>query len=136
MIGVAPISASAGAPTSRAWLIDSHAQIWRAWHGGDKTLVDAQGQPVGALQGFADALLSLLESVFDARLTPAVVPHEQDGPLIVCTFDAPTSREFRQSIYAQYKGHRPPAPIELTAQLPRCRALAEAAGLYAIDHPG
>lgn len=127
---------AAGAPSSRAWLIDSHAQIWRAWHGADKAITDAEGQPVGALQGFADALLSLLESVFDTRMSPVVVPHASEGPMIVCTFDAPCSRKFRQSIYPDYKGHRPPAPIELTAQLPRCRALAEAAGLCAIDYPG
>jgi 5'-3' exonuclease len=124
------------AVSSRAWLIDSHAQIWRAWHGADKTLTDAMGQPVGALQGFADALLNLLESVFDPNIRPAVTPHASDGPMIVCTFDAPCSRQYRQSIYPDYKGHRPPAPVELVAQLPRCRALAEAAGLYAIDHPG
>ncbi len=129
-------SVAVGGAMSRAWLIDSHAQIWRAWHGADKTLCDASGQPVGALQGFADALLTLLESVFSPNISPAVVPHSGHGPLIVCTFDAPCSRQFRQRIYPDYKGHRPPAPAELTAQLPRCRALAEAAGLSAIDYPG
>lgn len=130
-------AALSSSPTlSRAWLVDSHAQIWRAWHGADKTLLDAEGQPVGALQGFADALLTLLESVFDQNIQPPVAPHAEHGPLIVCTFDAPCSRSFRQTIYPEYKAHRPPAPAELTAQLPRCRALAEAAGLCAIDHPG
>lgn len=120
----------------RAWLIDSHAPIWRAWHGADKTLVDADGLPVGALQGFADVLLTLLESVFDPNIQPPMVPHAEHGPVIVCTFDAPCNRSFRQAIYPQYKAHRPPPPTELTQQLPRCRALAEAAGLSAIDHPG
>ncbi|MBN2855026.1 MAG: flap endonuclease [Halothiobacillaceae bacterium] len=136
----APIPSTPSEPSppisSRAWLVDSHAHIWRAWHGADKTLVDGAGQPVGAVQGFADALLTLLESVFDTNMRPAVQPHPHTGPMIVCTFDAPCSRTFRQSIYPDYKGHRPPAPLELTAQLPRCRVLAEAAGLYAIDHPG
>lgn len=126
----------ANAVMSRAWLIDSHAHIWRAWHGADKTLVDADGQPVGAFQGFADALLTLLESIFDPHIQPAVAPQAECGPVIVCAFDAPCNRGFRQAIYPEYKAHRPPAPAELTAQLPRCRALAEAAGLCAIDHPG
>lgn len=121
---------------SRAWLVDSHAQIWRAWHGADKTLVDADNQPVGATQGFADSLLSLLESVFGTHLQSPVPIHPELGPIVVCAFDAPCGRGFRQSIYPAYKAHRPPAPEGLTVQLPRCRELAEAAGLMAIDFPG
>ena len=131
-----PTFSGSSPAVSRAWLIDSHAQIWRAWHGADKTRLDADGQPVGALLGFADALLTLLESVFDQNIQLPVAPHAEHGPVIVCTFDAPCNRSFRQAIYPAYKAHRPPAPSELTAQLPRCRALAEAAGLCAIDHPG
>ncbi|WP_407276014.1 5'-3' exonuclease H3TH domain-containing protein [Halothiobacillus sp. DCM-1] len=119
----------------RAWLVDSHAQIWRAWHASGTEPVDSAGLPVGAVRGFADALLSLLETIFDPRLTPPAIPHAEHGPIIACVFDAPTGRGFRQSIYPDYKAHRPPAPEELTSQLPRCRALAEAAGLYALDHP-
>ncbi len=120
----------------RAWLVDSHAQIWRAWHASDGSEVDGEGTPVGAVRGFADALLSLLETVFDPHLTPTVTANTPQGPIIACVFDAPCGRGFRQNIYPAYKAHRPPTPSALTAQFPRCRALAEAAGLGAIDHPG
>lgn len=122
-------------PQNRAWLVDSHAQIWRAWHASGTEWVDAEGLPVGAVRGFADSLLTLLETVFDPNLQPTPRPEPQHGPIIACVFDAPTGRGFRQGIYPDYKAHRPPAPEALTAQLPRCRALATAAGLYAIDHP-
>ena len=119
----------------RAWLVDSHAQIWRAWHASGTEQVNAAGMPVGAVRGFADALLSLLETVFDPNLHPKPQPDAEHGPIIACVFDAPTGRGFRRGIYPDYKAHRPPAPEALTAQLPLCRALAQAAGLYALDHP-
>jgi len=130
MIGVPPTAPSQTTP-SRAWLIDSHAQIWRAWHVWPKDLTDPAGRPANALQGFADYLLGLLESVH----APNAV-EESARPMVICAFDAPDNRRFRQEIYADYKAHRPPAPGALTEQLPRCRALVRAVGLEAIDQSG
>lgn len=104
----------------RVWLIDSHAQIFRAWHVWPPALRDADGEVCNALHGFADFLLELLESL--AR--------SESGPLhLACAFDSPGSRRYRQSIYPAYKAHRPPPPAELTPQFERCRALALAAGI-------
>ncbi len=111
----------------RAWLIDAHAQIWRAWHVYDKARTDRSGRPVNALLGFADYLLELVESTW--------LP-DRPAPVIAAVFDAPCGRGHRQAIYPDYKGHRPPHPTELTEQFPRCRELAEAAGFGALDHPG
>ncbi|TKA88298.1 flap endonuclease [Guyparkeria sp. SB14A] len=112
---------------SRAWLIDAHAQIWRAWHVYDKERTDRAGRPVNALLGFADYLLALLESTW--------LPN-QPAPIIAAIFDAPCGRGHRQAIYPDYKGHRPPHPTDLTEQFPRCRDLAAAAGFGALDHAG
>ncbi|MFN2381254.1 MAG: 5'-3' exonuclease H3TH domain-containing protein [Guyparkeria sp.] len=112
---------------SRAWLIDAHAQIWRAWHVYDKGRTDRAGRPVNAVLGFADYLLSLLESTW--------LPN-QPAPIIAAIFDAPCGRGHRQAIYPDYKGHRPPHPVDLTEQFPRCRELAAAAGFGALDHAG
>ena len=112
---------------SRAWLIDAHAQIWRAWHVYDKNLVDADGRPVNALLGFSDYLLSLTESIVHANTV---------DPIIVAVFDAPCGRRYRQNIYPDYKGQRPPTPEALREQFPRCRALAQALGFGALDYPG
>lgn len=112
---------------NRAWLIDAHAQIWRAWHVYDKDLVDSQGRPVNALLGFADYLLSLTESIVRAGTA---------DPIIMAVFDAPCGRGYRQNIYPDYKGQRPPTPDALREQFPRCRELAEALGFGALDYPG
>ncbi|KTG16941.1 MULTISPECIES: 5'-3' exonuclease H3TH domain-containing protein [unclassified Guyparkeria] len=112
---------------ARAWLIDAHAQIWRAWHVYDKGRADSAGRPVNALLGFADYLLALLESTW--------LPN-QPAPIIAAIFDAPCGRGHRQAIYPDYKGHRPPTPEDLREQFPRCRELAEAAGFGALDHAG
>lgn len=112
---------------SRAWLIDAHAQIWRAWHVYDKGRTDRAGRPVNAVLGFADYLLALLESTW--------LP-DQPAPVIAAVFDAPCGRGHRQAIYPDYKGHRPPTPVDLAEQFPRCRELAEAAGFGALDHAG
>ncbi|MFP4155470.1 MAG: 5'-3' exonuclease [Halothiobacillaceae bacterium] len=111
----------------RAWLIDSHAHIFRAFHLWPQAMTDDRGHPVNALHGFADFLLELLESL----------QRSDDGELtVICAFDAPCNRGFRQAIYPGYKAHRPPPPPLLVEQFSRCRALAEAAGLPVLDHPG
>lgn len=125
------MTAAAASPASRAWLIDSHAQIWRAWHVLPKDLRSAGGEPVNAVLGFADYLLGMLESVHAPQATD-----ESAQPMVICAFDASCSRQFRQSIYPEYKGHRPPMPVELAEQLQPCRAIARAAGLLAVDHAG
>ncbi len=112
---------------ARAWLIDSHAQIWRAWHVYEKGRSDQSGRPVNAVLGFADYLLALLESTW--------LPN-QPAPIIAAIFDAPCGRGHRQAIYPDYKGHRPPTPVDLKDQFPRCRELAAAAGFGALDHAG
>ncbi len=112
---------------ARAWLIDSHAQIWRAWHVYEKGRSDQAGRPVNAVLGFADYLLALLESTW--------LPN-QPAPIIAAIFDAPCGRGHRQAIYPDYKGHRPPTPVDLKDQFPRCRELAAAAGFGALDHAG
>jgi len=137
MIGTPPTSSpltndgDTPPPNSRAWLVDSHAQIWRAWHVWDKDLTDPAGRPVNALQGFADFLLGLLESVHAPQ-----AEDEAARPMVICAFDGPGNRAYRQAIYADYKAHRPPAPEALTEQMPRCRELVQAAGLAAVDHYG
>ncbi|HSH85071.1 MAG TPA: 5'-3' exonuclease H3TH domain-containing protein [Guyparkeria sp.] len=112
---------------ARAWLIDSHAQIWRAWHVYDKERTDRAGRPVNALLGFADYLLALIESTWQPS---------QPAPIITAVFDAPCGRGHRQAIYPEYKGHRPPTPPRLQEQFPRCRELAMAAGFGALDYAG
>ncbi|HER35778.1 MAG TPA: flap endonuclease, partial [Halothiobacillaceae bacterium] len=93
----------------------------------DKGRTDRVGQPVNAVLGFADYLLALLESTW--------LPN-QPAPIITAVFDAPCGRGHRQAIYPDYKGHRPPTPVDLKEQFPRCRELAEAAGFGALDHAG
>jgi len=111
----------------RAWLIDSHAHIFRAFHVWPQAMTDGQGRPVNALHGFADFLLELLESL----------TRSNGGDLaVICAFDAPCGRRYRQAIYADYKAQRPPPPRALVEQLSRCRELAQAAGLPVFDHPG
>ncbi len=70
--------------------------------------MDAEGNPVHALYGFARFLGDLIERAQPEYLAVA--------------FDASLSTSFRNEIYPRYKANREPAPPDLMLQFERCRA--------------
>jgi len=92
-------------------LIDGNALIHRAFHALSRTnLTSPNGEPIGAVYGFAVMLLSIF-----SKLKP---------DYIAVAFDTgkPT---FRHKEYADYKATRIKAPQELYDQIPRIQELVE-----------
>jgi DNA polymerase I len=92
-------------PKPKLYLIDGSGFIFRAFHA-IPPLTRKDGTQVNAVYGFCTMLSKLLTD------------HHAD--YITVVFDA--SREnFRNSIYPEYKAHRPPTPPELIPQFPLIR---------------
>ncbi len=83
-------------------LIDGHSLLFRAYHA-LPPLTRADGSPTGALYGFANMLLKVIED------------HQPDRTVVA--FDAPHPT-FRHRLYPEYKGTRAETPDEFKRQLP------------------
>ncbi|MDO8504364.1 MAG: 5'-3' exonuclease H3TH domain-containing protein [Candidatus Liptonbacteria bacterium] len=82
-------------------LIDANSLIHRAFHA-LPPMTTASGEPSQAIYGVARILLKLWR--------------EERPEFAAALFDRPEPT-FRDKIYKEYKGHRPPAPNELISQL-------------------
>lgn len=106
--------------TKELFLIDGSGFIFRAYHA-LPPLTRPDGTPVGAVMGFCNMLVKLLNDNPDAQM--AVI------------FDA-VRKNFRNEIYPDYKAHRPPAPEDLVPQFPLIREAAMAFGLPVAELEG
>src|SRR5215468_6345145 len=86
--------ASPAAQGRHLCLVDGSGFIFRAYHA-LPPLTRPDGTPVNAVLGFTNMLMKLL--------------NETDADHIAVIFDA-ARRNFRNEIYADYKGHRPEPP--------------------------
>lgn len=114
--------------TPHLYLIDGSGYIFRAYHAmahSRKPLSRSDGTPVGAVFGFSNMLMKLLQDLED---------DEQPTHLAVI-FDA-KGKTFRNDIYAEYKANRPPAPEDLVPQFPLIRDAVRAFGLPSIEMEG
>ena len=101
------------------YLIDGHALIYRAYYALLRTpLSNAQGTPTGAVYGFANYLLSLLDQ-FKCGYCAVV-------------FDSPVPT-FREEMYAQYKANREEMPADLKVQIPLIKKLVEVMNIFAVQ---
>ncbi len=114
----APSATVAPVKASRVYLIDASVYVFRAFFSLPETMVNAQGEPINAIHGFAGFLADLKKRV---------------GPegVIAVAFDESLSTSFRNRLYPDYKANRPPAPEGLKWQFSACRELCEALGLLA-----
>jgi DNA polymerase-1 len=101
-------------------VIDGNSLLFRAYHA-LPALSSSRGQPTGALLGFTEMLLNLLER------------EQPDAAAIV--FDAP-GPTFRHEQYEGYKATRPPTPEDLKKQLALAHQIAQAMGLRLYEMPG
>lgn len=104
--------------------IDGHSMVYRAYFALAPQAafnLRSTGEPIGAVFGFVNMLLKAWADVKPAYWAIA--------------FDtrAPT---FRDTLYADYKAGRPPAPDELTSQFARVREVLEAIGLPILEKDG
>jgi 5'-3' exonuclease len=91
--------------------------LYRSYFALPKSIVGADGQPVNALLGTVNAILTF----YDAR-PPAAPP---DG-VVVCM--GAEQADYRVRLYPPYHAHRDPMPPELAAQWRQAPALLESLG--------
>lgn len=94
-------------------LIDGSSYLYRAFHA-LPDLRSPSGTPTGALYGIIAMLKRLVKEV------PA--------DFVGCVFDA-KGKTFRDDIFPDYKGHRPPMPDDLRAQIEPIHAAIHAMGM-------
>jgi len=108
----------------RVYLVDGSGFIFRAYHA-LPPLTRSDGTPAGAVSGFCNMLMKLVEQM----LSDGAVSH------VAVIFDK-GRRTFRNDIYPEYKAHRPPAPEDLVPQFPLIRDATRAFGLPCIEQEG
>lgn len=107
------------------YLIDGSGYIFRAYYAmaysGGANMTNPDGVPIGAVYGFTNMLLKLI--------------NEHSHAAIAVIFDA--GREtFRNEIYPDYKANRDETPEDLIPQFPLVREATEALGLPAVELAG
>lgn len=105
---------------SHVYLIDGSGFIFRAFHA-LPPLSRTDGTPVGAVLGFCNILLKLLDD------------HRPEKLLVV--FDA-GRQTFRQDIYPAYKAHREDPPPELIPQFSLIREACTAFNIPMVEKEG
>ncbi len=108
---------------SRALLIaDLPWLLYRAFFALPKSIVGADGQPVNALLGAVNAILSF----YEGRLTAP-------GPRCVAACTGAEQANYRVALYPPYHAHRDPMPEALAAQWRRAPELLERLGWSVFD---
>lgn len=114
--------------TPHLYLIDGSGYIFRAYHAmahSRKPLSRSDGTPVGAVFGFSNMLMKLLQDLeADEQPTHLAVIFDTKG------------KTFRTNIYGDYKANRPPAPEDLVPQFPLIRDAVRAFGLPSVEMEG
>lgn len=104
----------------RALLVDGHSLLFRAYHA-LPPLARADGTPTGAVYGFAQMLLKVIEDT-----------HPQ---AVVVAFDA-SAPTFRHQAFEQYKANRQEAPDDFYVQTPLAKELLDKLGIVHREWPG
>lgn len=107
----------------RFYLIDGHAQIYRAYYAPFRDLTSPDGQPVKAVYVFCQTLLALVATQRPDYLA-MVVDATDDTPLL------------RAELFPQYKANRPPRPDDFDSQEQRILAIVRDAGIPIYQLPG
>jgi DNA polymerase-1 len=106
----------------RLFLIDLMSQFFRSHMALDRNpLTTGDGMVVSGIHGVLRAILRIQQV------------EEPDG-IIVCTDTAQPT--FRHELFSEYKGHRPPMPEAMSAQIPLLYDLLERTGLKPLALPG
>lgn len=102
------------------YLVDGSAYIFRAYHA-LPPLTNPEGTPVGAVLGFTNMLVKLL--------------NEMHAPYIAVIFDA-ARKNFRNDIYDLYKANRDDPPEDLIPQFGLIREATRAFGIEPLELEG
>jgi DNA polymerase-1 len=97
------------------YLIDGHAQIYRAYYARIGNLTAPSGEPTRATHVFCQMVLNLLR--------------DRSPDYLVMVMDVSDETVFRKNIYPEYKAHRDLPPEDLPAQADRIVQILETVGI-------
>ncbi|MCL4678830.1 MAG: DNA polymerase I [Alphaproteobacteria bacterium] len=107
------------------FLIDGSGFIFRAYYAlaysGRGDMTNPEGVPVGAVYGFTNMILKMLQ--------------DYHAPYLAVIFDA-ARENFRNKIYPEYKANRDETPPDLIPQFPLIRQATEAFDIPALEQEG
>lgn len=95
------------------YLIDGHAQIYRAYYARIGNLTSPAGEPTRAVYVFCQMLLNLIR--------------DKQPTHVAMVMDVSDETVFRKDIYPNYKAQREPPPEDLPPQMDRIVSVLEAA---------
>ena len=104
------------------YIIDGHAQIFRAYYAPFRPLTSPSGEPSKATYVFAQVLLNLID--------------QQKPDHLVMVVDTGKKDLFRTQIYPQYKANRQSPPEDFRPQEQRILRMVADAGIPVIAMPG
>ncbi|MEM8874544.1 MAG: DNA polymerase I [Planctomycetota bacterium] len=104
------------------YIIDGHAQIYRAYHAPFRDLTSPTGEPTKGTFVFTQMLINLVEL------------RKPDYLLMV--IDASDETVFRKEIFPEYKANRPPKPDDFKPQEDRILQIVHDAGVPILKHDG
>jgi DNA polymerase-1 len=105
----------------RLVIIDGYSLLFRAYLTPGPYLATSDGRPTGAVRGFANMLLTLL--------------NQEKPDAVYVAWDAP-GKTFRDDKFEQYKAHRPEVAPDLRAQFNVAREMIQAFGIAAAEASG
>lgn len=104
------------------YLIDGHAQIFRAYYAPFGNLTSPSGEPTRATHVFFQMILNLIR--------------DRRPDYLAVALDVADETTFRRSLYPEYKAHRDPAPEDLGPQIRRIISILQAARIPMLRKPG
>ena len=106
--------------SDRVLLIDGMYLVFSSFYA-YPSMRTLQGEPTGAVYGFASRMEALIQELRPDRVAVA--------------FDS-KEKNFRREIYPEYKAKRQLPPEELVQQLPAVREYLEGRGIHSLEKPG
>jgi DNA polymerase-1 len=104
------------------YIIDGHAQIYRAYFAPFRELTAPNGEPTKATFVFTQMLLNLIE--------------QRKPDYLAMVIDSGDESVFRKAIYPEYKANRKPAPDDFHPQEQRIFQIVKDAGVPIFVKPG
>lgn len=104
------------------YLIDGHAQIYRAYYAPFQNLTSPTGEPTRATHVFFQMLLNLLR--------------DRRPDYLAMVLDADETKLQRRALYPAYKAQREPSPEDLHPQVARIIEILTAARVPLLQHEG
>jgi DNA polymerase I len=121
----APAAAKDARKGDHIFLVDGSSYIFRAYHALPPLNRKSDGLQVNAVLGFCNMLWKLLREM----------PEDNRPTHLAIVFDK-SEVTFRNTIYADYKAHRPPAPDDLIPQFALIRQAVHAFDLPCLEQAG